>query len=159
MKNITQLTLSTIILFTLAACQESSVRITPAQADGVLKEGQSIPIVTRKNTCGGKVALSKRKFRSITSRDKRRFAYDYVNNIRSSITSKWNKPSSTTSGASCTVQIKQRIDGCVRSIKFTQCAQPRMRKSVKDAIAIASPLPRAPHPSIYDDTIEISFKN
>lgn len=149
-----------ISLALLASCEPMKPRSDyhSVSNQGVLKEGQSIPIVTRKSICKRRPVVKNFKYRQINSRDKRRYLYDYVTNIQSSIVSNWKKPHSIATGVSCTVRIKQRIDGCVKNIRFTHCANPIMRKSVKDAIAMASPLPMAPHPDIYDDTIELDFK-
>jgi len=156
---ITLLVISSILMLTLVSCQQAPNKKPVITTDGILKEGQSIPIVTRKGICKSKIAITSKRFRRVTSRDKRRFLYDYIANIRLSITSKWKKPQNTAKGIACAVQIKQRVDGCVQSVKFTQCSHALMRQSVKNAIALASPLPRAPHPSIYDSLIEMRFKN
>lgn len=156
-----KLTIALAGLIVLTGCLQttSTQDYQSSGTQGLLKEGQSIPVIkNRKNLCKRRVVVKKQNYRRITSRDKRRYLYDYVTNIRSAVTSNWRIPSSVQSNDSCTVQIKQRIDGCVKNIKFTQCNHPKMRKSVRDAIAMASPLPMAPHPDIYDDIIEMSFK-
>ena len=160
MKNYLIVMIVSVTALLLQACQEASVRVTPANAeeDGVMQSGQRIAVGHETN-CRGRVALKPHRYHSISARDKRRFVYDYINNINKSIQTQWRKPSNLAGGENCVVQIKQRVDGCVQKVIFKNCTHPQMRASVRRAIALASPLPIAPHPDVYDDTIQLKFTN
>lgn len=155
-KHAVRTSLFVLVLLGLGACQQSTTRYDHVN-DGSRSTG-SVTLKTRHKICKRAVALKSRRYGRLSYRSKRRLLYDYVTHLKASISSKLNRPDGVSPGTFCVVRIKQRVDGCVRKIHFTQCISKRMRRSVREAIHRASPLPEAPHPDIFDDTVELKFK-
>ena len=110
-----------------------------------------------KDICVRPIATPPPKFSYLSPRQKKIHVNDYVTQIRSQITTNWTKPQLVTQDESCTAIITQRVDGCVKKVEFDACANLQVQKTVHRAILRASPLPQAPHPTIFDATIRMNF--
>ena len=146
------LPVSTAALLLLGACQSTGLN---TKSDEI--KGTPLVVADKPDRCAHPYKAQNTKITSLSPKAKRRLTYDYVHAIRSKIVSHWNKPRST-NGSACKVRISQRPDGCVKSIHFVQCTDTAMQKTVSKAVRTASPLPRAPHPLIFDDKVTLSFE-
>ncbi len=135
----------------LGACQSSAFNSRSNEI-----KGTPLVVTDKPNRCAHPYKAQRVRMTSLSAKAKRRLTYDYVHAIRTKIVNHWNKPDRT-DGSQCKVRISQRPDGCVKNIHFIHCPDRAMQKTVSKAIRDASPLPRAPHPLIYDDKISLTF--
>ena len=89
---------------------------------------------------------------------RRAMTRDYVMSIRAAIARHWFRPAGAVSGARCVVHIEQRRDGCIMDVTVKGCADRPLKGSVEQAVYRSSPLPAAPHPSLFDPKVIINFK-
>ena len=158
------LVISAVVLL-LGACQSApprksnvtAVERSPGKSHNGI-HGVKANIESRQFICRSPVNIPGRRYGRLSYKAKRRFMYDYVTGIRTRIRSRWLKPDGVGLGESCTVRIRQRIDGCVKQVSFKECRHFKMRSTVRRAVMKASPLPQAPHPALFSDDIILTFK-
>jgi len=149
----------TMVVFLLACQPAQTTRKTVDNRkvhDGVL--GVKVAAVDRKDRCKGRVKVNRKRYGRLSSRSRRRQLYDYVTGIRRNVNSNWLKPKGVSERESCSVLIRQRIDGCVTKVSFKNCRHFKMRTTVRRAVLKASPLPQAPHPSLFSTEVLLNFK-
>ena len=146
------------LLVFLTACQPGTETKADHRAmhNGIL--GEKVDLGVRADICRHKVRVNRKHCGRLSRRARKRLLYDYVTGIRQKITVNWLKPDGLADNESCSVLIKQRIDGCVRHVSFRNCRHYKMRTSIRRAVLKASPLPVAPHPALFTDQILLVFK-
>jgi hypothetical protein len=147
-----------LISFVLTACQQTPRRST---ATTVKKTDASlflIPPRDGKSLCARPYKANTKRYRSISKRQRGIMLRGYSSEIAASLSGNWLKPNGLPPETKCQVLIMQRPDGCVRSIKFLDCPNTVMRRSVISALKKASPFPEAPHPDVYLDKIKFTFQ-
>ncbi len=86
----------------------------------------------------------------------------YLGQVQARIERAWMRPR-TEIGAptfSCRARIAQDRGGDVVEVKFDNCSgSERWQQSLLSAIRTASPLPAPPDPSVYADTLSLSFRS
>jgi mannose-6-phosphate isomerase-like protein (cupin superfamily) len=109
--------------------------------------------------CSLPVAVQEVAAPPLTPARRRTVLQNYVESIRSEIEKHWFRPAGAVSGARCTVHITQRRDGCILNVGVEGCNDRyHLRSSVEKAVHLASPLPRAPHPAVFDPEIVLLFR-
>lgn len=109
--------------------------------------------------CSRPVAVTDSNAPPLSAAQRRTALQHYVKSIRDEISKHWFRPTSAVSGAQCTVHIKQRRDGCILDAAVTGCSdRNHLKSSVEKAVHLASPLPRAPHPSLFDPEVVLLFR-
>ena len=84
---------------------------------------------------------------------------EYIGLIRNSIEKKWTKPPKSINGGDCVVRLVQNENGSISQVTVLQCEGDLFyKRSVEDAVWKASPLPNPPSREVFDNTIEIIFK-
>jgi colicin import membrane protein len=86
--------------------------------------------------------------------------YDqYVFAIQQRIKSKWQRPLSARPGIDCVVTVVQLPTGDVVKATVASCnGDEAVRRSIERAVLDASPLPRAPTPSLYERNVNVRFQ-
>jgi len=84
-------------------------------------------------------------------------AYMYA--IQQRIKNKWVQPPTATSGLECVVNIRQLPGGEVVSVTIGSCnGDSVVRRSIENAVHLASPLPAPVDPSVFDRDIRLTFR-
>lgn len=97
--------------------------------------------------------------KSISNNEKLALLKEYRDNVYNKVYSNWIRPSYSKRGWDCKVHVTQSSRGEVMEVKIVQCqGNTDFQNSVKRAIFKSSPLPLPKHPSLFDNTIEITFK-
>ncbi len=152
----------TVISTLIVACQPMPTKQSANSVDnnkvydGVL--GVRANIATKQNICKRPVKINRKRYGRLSYKGRRRQMYDYVTGIRQKVYAHWLKPEGVGKEESCSVLIKQRIDGCVRNVSFKNCRHYKMRTTVRSAVMKASPLPEAPHPALFSTEVLLNFK-
>jgi colicin import membrane protein len=86
--------------------------------------------------------------------------YDqYIRAIESKIKQEWNRPLSARPGLDCLVRVVQVPTGDVMSVEVGTCnGDDAVRRSIEQAVRDASPLPKPPHPSLFDRNLNVTFR-
>jgi len=109
--------------------------------------------------CSRPVAVTENHAAPLTPNQRRSVLQHYVKSIRDEISKHWFRPAGAVSGAQCTVHIKQRRDGCILDTAVTGCDdRNHLKSSVEKAVHLSSPLPRAPHPALFDPEVVLLFR-
>ena len=75
----------------------------------------------------------------------------YVFAIQQRIQSRWVRPPTATDGLECIVNIRQAPGGEVLSVSIGRCnGDETVRRSIENAVKIASPLPMPEDPSVFE---------
>lgn len=83
----------------------------------------------------------------------------YLAQLEDDIKDAWNPPSSARAGIDCVVVVTQTPTGDVLSASVAKCnGDEAVRRSIERAVFDASPLPKAPNPTLFDRTINVNFK-
>jgi len=84
-------------------------------------------------------------------------AYMYA--IQQRIKMNWVQPPTATSGLECVVNIRQFPGGEVASVTIGSCnGDSVVRRSIENAVRLASPLPTPKDPSVFDRNIRLTFR-
>ena len=84
-------------------------------------------------------------------------AYMYA--IQQRIKNNWVQPPTATSGLECVVNIRQFPGGEVASVTIGSCnGDSVVRRSIENAVRLASPLPAPADPSVFDRDIRLTFR-
>ena len=153
------LLVTTLLLLLISGCETFPTKSKPSSEKAATGDVKGVPLVVEKSEvrCSKPFNANLKKYGHMSSKRKKRLQYDYVYAIRNKIVGQWNKPASVTS-THCKVRITQRADGCIKHVHFQNCPDQRMKKTVFTAIQSASPLPKAPHPELFDTKISLTFK-
>ena len=139
----------TVCRTTLAAC---AVLLTGCAA-------QPPAVTIHESMCSRPVAVMQTNAPALTAVQRSSMLQHYVESIRDEISKHWFRPASAVSGTQCTVHIKQRRDGCILNAAVTGCTdRNHLKSSVEKAVHLASPLPRAPHPALFDPEVVLLFR-
>ena len=145
------------LLLLLAACQPTPPRPTEPKVekdDSELFLGKQRD---KKSLCSEPYRPNRKRFRSISKRQKNIMRRGYLMEISSKLTGAWHRPAGVPPNAQCQVLIKQRPDGCVSATQFLDCPNTAMRRAVMSTLKSVSPFPEAPHPDVYLDKIRFNF--
>jgi colicin import membrane protein len=83
----------------------------------------------------------------------------YIRMIESRIKQEWNRPLSARPGIDCVVTVVQVPTGDVISAKVASCnGDEAVRRSIERAVMDASPLPKPPHPSLFQRNLNVTFR-
>ena len=83
----------------------------------------------------------------------------YVFAIQQRIQSRWVRPPTATDGLECIVDIRQAPGGEVLSVSIGRCnGDDTVRRSIENAVKIASPLPLPADPSVFERSIQLEFR-
>lgn len=83
----------------------------------------------------------------------------YVFAIQQRIQSRWVRPPTATDGLECIVNIRQAPGGEVLSVSIGRCnGDETVRRSIENAVKIASPLPMPEDPSVFERNIQLEFR-
>ncbi len=83
----------------------------------------------------------------------------YVSDIRRSIEKRWRKPRTSVQGGDCVVKIRQDESGKLLEVNVISCSGDLLyRRSVEDAVWKSEPLPLPPSPDVFENEIEITFR-
>lgn len=116
-------------------------------------------VSVHQSICSRPVAVTDGDAPVLTPAQRRIVLRHYVESIRDEISKHWFRPAGAVSGAQCTVHIKQRRDGCILDVAVTGCDdRNHLKSSVEKAVHLASPLPRAPHPAVFDPEVVLLFR-
>lgn len=97
--------------------------------------------------------------KSLSNNEKMALLKLYRDQMYNKVYSNWFRPSYSKKGWSCKAIINQSRNGTVNSVKIIQCQGDSLfQDSVKKAIYKSSPLPLPKDDSLFNDTIEITFK-
>lgn len=97
--------------------------------------------------------------KSISRDEQLAFLKEYRDNMYNKVYSNWIRPSYSKKRWDCKVHVSQSSRGEVIDVKIINCqGNTEFQNSVKRAIFKSSPLPLPKHPSLFDNTIEITFK-
>lgn len=97
--------------------------------------------------------------KSLSNNEKMAMLKLYRDQMYNKVYSNWFRPSYAKKGWSCKAIINQSRNGTVNSVKIVQCQGDALfQESVKKAIYKSSPLPLPKDDSLFNDTIEITFK-
>ncbi len=109
--------------------------------------------------CSRPLAVTQANAPALTPAQRSNMLQHYVKSIRDEISKHWFRPATAVSGTQCTVHIKQRRDGCILEAAVTGCSdRNHLKSSVEKAVHLASPLPRAPHPAVFDPAVVLLFR-
>jgi colicin import membrane protein len=86
--------------------------------------------------------------------------YDqYVRMLEAKIKQEWNRPLSARPGLDCVVRVVQLPTGDVMSAEVASCnGDDAVRRSIERAVFDASPLPKPPHPSLFERNLNVTFR-
>lgn len=97
--------------------------------------------------------------KSLSNNEKLAMLKLYRDQVYNKVYSNWIRPSYSKRGWECKVHVTQSNRGEVKSVKIVRCqGDNAFQESVKKAIFKSSPLPLPKHPSLFNSTIEITFK-
>jgi colicin import membrane protein len=83
----------------------------------------------------------------------------YIRMIESRIKQEWNRPLSARPGIDCVVTVVQVPTGDVISARVASCnGDEAVRRSIERAVMDASPLPKPPHPSLFQRNLNVTFR-
>jgi colicin import membrane protein len=83
----------------------------------------------------------------------------YLRAIHDQIQRKWNPPLSARPGLECIINVTQLPNGVVTAVSFGICnGDAAVKSSIEKAVLAASPLPRPPVPSLFNRSLEVTFK-
>ncbi len=83
----------------------------------------------------------------------------YIRMIESKIKQNWNRPLSARPGLDCVVSVVQVPTGDVISATVASCnGDEAVRRSIERAVMEASPLPKPPHPSLFERNLNVNFR-
>lgn len=83
----------------------------------------------------------------------------YIRMIENDIKQEWQKPLSARPGLECVVSVVQTLTGDVVKAVVTSCnGDDAVRRSIESAVMKASPLPRPPHPSLFQRDLNVTFR-
>lgn len=83
----------------------------------------------------------------------------YIRDIERAIRQEWQKPLSARPGLECVVSVVQTLTGDVVRAAVTSCnGDDAVRRSIESAVMKASPLPRPPHPSLFQRDLNVTFR-
>ena len=83
----------------------------------------------------------------------------YMALLEDAIKDEWNRPLSARPGVDCVVQVVQVQTGDVLSARVASCnGDDAVRRSIEKAVMDASPLPRAPDPTLFQRNLNVRFK-
>jgi colicin import membrane protein len=83
----------------------------------------------------------------------------YIFSIESKIQRSWNRPLSAQPGLDCVVRVVQLPTGDVMSATVASCnGDDAVRRSIERAVMDASPLPKPPHPSLFERNLNVNFR-
>ncbi|HET7608220.1 MAG TPA: cell envelope integrity protein TolA [Gammaproteobacteria bacterium] len=83
----------------------------------------------------------------------------YILMIEDKIKEKWDRPLSARPGIDCVVSVVQLPTGDVVSARVARCnGDDAVRRSIENAVMDASPLPKPPHPSLFERNLNVNFK-
>jgi colicin import membrane protein len=83
----------------------------------------------------------------------------YIRMIESKIKQEWNRPLSARPGIDCVVTVVQVPTGDVISARVASCnGDEAVRRSIERAVMDASPLPKPPHPSLFQRNLNVTFR-
>jgi colicin import membrane protein len=83
----------------------------------------------------------------------------YLRAIHDAIQRKWNQPLSARPGLECVINVTQIPRGDVVGVSFGRCnGDDAVKRSIEAAVRAASPLPRPPVPSLFNRSLEVTFK-
>ena len=83
----------------------------------------------------------------------------YKADLEDAIKDAWNPPASARPGVDCVVEVVQLQTGDVISARVTSCnGDDAVRRSIERAVQDASPLPRAPDPTLFQRVVNVRFK-
>ena len=83
----------------------------------------------------------------------------YVRLIEQRIERNWNRPATAAPGLECVVKVTQIPSGDVVSVRIGRCnGDEAVTRSIEAAVWRASPLPKPPHPRLFDRNLEVVFK-
>jgi len=103
--------------------------------------------------------------RALAAEDERREAEEaglldqYIRLIQNKIERSWIKPPSAKPGLECVINVTQIPSGDVVGVGFGRCnADEAVKRSIEAAVLRASPLPKPPVPSLFNRSLEITFR-
>jgi colicin import membrane protein len=83
----------------------------------------------------------------------------YVRMIEAAIRQEWRRPLSAQVGLDCVVNVVQLPTGDVVKATVASCnGDEAVRRSIENAVMDASPLPRPPHPSLFQRNLNVNFR-
>jgi colicin import membrane protein len=83
----------------------------------------------------------------------------YIRMLESKIKQEWNRPLSAQPGLDCIVRVVQLPSGDVISATVATCnGDEAVRRSIERAVMDASPLPKPPHPSLFERNLNVNFR-
>ena len=83
----------------------------------------------------------------------------YVRLIEQRIERNWIRPASAVAGLECVVKVTQIPSGDVVSVRIGRCnGDEAVVRSIEAAVLRASPLPKPPHPRLFDRNLEVVFR-
>ena len=99
------------------------------------------------------------KTKSLSKSEKMAILKVYRDQVYNKVYGNWIRPSYSKKGWSCKAIVNQSRTGKVNSVKIINCqGDSNFQESVKRAIYKSSPLPLPKDNSLFNDTIEITFK-
>jgi colicin import membrane protein len=79
--------------------------------------------------------------------------------LEDAIKDAWNPPASARLGVDCVVEVMQVQTGDVMGARVTSCnGDDAVRRSIEQAVRDASPLPKAPDPTLFQRVVNVRFK-
>ena len=83
----------------------------------------------------------------------------YLRAIHDKIQRNWTPPLSARPGLECVINVTQIPSGDVVGVSFGRCnGDEAVKRSIETAVQRASPLPRPPVPSLFNRSLEVTFK-
>lgn len=83
----------------------------------------------------------------------------YLRSIQSQIERNWIAPPTARPGLECVINVTQIPSGDVVGVSFGRCnGDDAVKRSIEAAVLRASPLPRPPVPSLFNRSVEVTFK-
>jgi colicin import membrane protein len=83
----------------------------------------------------------------------------YIRLIENQIERNWIAPASARTGLRCVVNVVQIPSGDVIDVRVGQCnGDDAVRRSIETAVRRASPLPKPPHPSLFERNLNVTFQ-
>ncbi len=83
----------------------------------------------------------------------------YIRMLEGKIKQNWDRPLSARPGIDCVVTVVQLPTGDVVSARVASCnGDDAVRRAIERAVMAASPLPRPPHPSLFERNLNVNFR-
>jgi colicin import membrane protein len=83
----------------------------------------------------------------------------YLRSIQSQIERNWIAPPTARPGLECVINVTQIPSGDVVGVSFGRCnGDDAVKRSIEAAVLRASPLPRPPVPSLFNRSLEVTFR-